>query len=450
MEKPGKSKVQDEKNKDSHITLDCVHPIRPSTVANYLVDNEIASVARSNKVYEDPGDYELLTHCLAYDELMSIPDCTTSFTIPEQEIIAKYYININLTNEDIYPKLNTNNLLEAQLKKLLVFITNDLDVIKYNLREVKFKICRNRTVLDHFVSGVLSFVDEPNSVKNLFQYHQSLINSDDKRIKPILEFELYKSNINILLEFSNDINSITDEIPLAPSEVHKDTGEDTPSKLSTRAKPSTGSAEKNGHSGMDCPDDLLDLHTTYLIGDMIKPDILNQWIMTEFQVNPSLYNEYSDKSRVEKCMLIEQYIVVPKILRMLVTRRESINIDRMFPDLYKEILELVAKKALIHLATETSSLHEFLPDLKRCITKLERTVEETKTILEGTGRLKPQILEAPPIIDIDDPSSSFSAPLQASSRTSSGTERTFGGTRPGMLRGCVPSPVTSFSPVSRW
>ena len=175
---------------------------------------------------------------------------------------------------------------------------------------------------------------------------------------------------------------------------------------------------------MDCPNDLEDLQGTYLIGDMIKSDILNQWIMTEFQLKPSLYNEYTDKSRVEKCMLIEQYIVIPKILRMLVTRRESINIDRMFPDLYKEILELVAKKALIHLTTETSSLQEFLPDLKRCITKLERTVDETKTILEGTGRLKPQILETPPIIDIGDQSSSFCAPIQASSSIFSGTERT--------------------------
>ena len=144
--------------------------------------------------------------------------------------------------------------------------------------------------------------------------------------------------------------------------------------------------------------------------------------MSEFQVNPSLYNEYSEKSRSGKCTLIEQSIVVPKILRMLVTRRESINIDKIFPDLYQEILKFVAKKALIHLTTETSSLQEFLPDLKGCITKLERSVEETKIILEGTGRLKPQLLEEPPIIDIDCPSTPSSTPVQVSSRPSSEKE----------------------------
>ena len=135
MEDTEKSKIQETKNKESSTTLDCVHPIRPPTIANYLIENNIVSIARSNKVYEDPASYELLTHCLAYDELMSLPDCTTSFTTQEQEIIAKYYYNIVPTDEDIYPELHTNNLLEAQLKKLLVFITNDLDVIKLNLRD---------------------------------------------------------------------------------------------------------------------------------------------------------------------------------------------------------------------------------------------------------------------------------------------------------------------------
>ena len=76
---------------------------------------------------------------------------------------------------------------------------------------------------------------------------------------------------------------------------------------------------------------------------------------------------------------------------MIVTRRESIHIDKLFPDMYKEILELVAKKALIHLTTETSSIQQFLPDLKGCISKLEKTVEETKIILEGTGQIKPHV-----------------------------------------------------------
>ena len=54
------------------------------------------------------------------------------------------------------------------------------------------------------------------------------------------------------------------------------------------------------------------------------------------------------------------------------------------------------------MTTETSSLQQFLPDVKGCISKLERTVEETKIILEGTGRLRPQILESPPIIELDE------------------------------------------------
>ena len=94
--------------------------------------------------------------------------------------------------------------------------------------------------------------------------------------------------------------------------------------------------------------------------------------------------------------------MIPKILRMLVTRREFINIDKLFLDMYKDILELVTKKTLIHLTTEFSSLQQFLPHPKGCIMKLERTVEETKIILEGTGKIKPRVLERPPNINLDD------------------------------------------------
>ena len=87
--------------------------------------------------------------------------------------------------------------------------------------------------------------------------------------------------------------------------------------------------------------------TLYLISDLIKEDIIHQWLLTEFHINPSLYREYNEKSRSEKGLFIEQNIVIPKILRMLITRRDSINIDKMFPDMYKEILELVAKKLLL-------------------------------------------------------------------------------------------------------
>ena len=127
-----------------------------------------------------------------------------------------------------------------------------------------------------------------------------------------------------------------------------------------------------------------DTPALYQIKDVIRKDVIDQWITSEFQINPSSHKLYFKET-----------------LRIIVTKRESMNIDKLFPDMYKEVLELVAKKALTHLTTETSSLQQFLPDLKGCITKLEKTVEETKIILEGTGQLKPQILEIPPIIELE-------------------------------------------------
>ena len=100
--------------------------------------------------------------------------------------------------------------MEVQLKKMLIFITNDIKVADLNLREIKFNICRYRFLLDHFISAILTFVDCSDSTTNVLEYHKSLLMSDDKRIKPILEHESYMSNIKVLIETKEEFEYVID------------------------------------------------------------------------------------------------------------------------------------------------------------------------------------------------------------------------------------------------
>ena len=149
--------------------------------------------------------------------MMSVHDCSSVLTRREQEIISSYYQGVITHHDNLYIDLHTTSLMEGQLKKLLILITDDINIAKLNLKEIKFRICRHRTILDHFVSGILSFVDSTDSLNNMLAYHNSLLDSDDKRVKPILEFENYKANIGVLEETrsSSSLSSLIFTIAVA-------------------------------------------------------------------------------------------------------------------------------------------------------------------------------------------------------------------------------------------
>ena len=116
-----KDTTQDPENKN-RISLTCKHNVNPRKIEDYALSNNLMSISRSGMIYENIVDYELLAHCLVFDELMSQSDCSLTFTKKEQEIISSYYQNVPIHNTDLDVDLHTNSVMEGQLKKMLILI----------------------------------------------------------------------------------------------------------------------------------------------------------------------------------------------------------------------------------------------------------------------------------------------------------------------------------------
>ena len=93
-----------------------------SQLDEYLTSNYYMNKSRTGEIYSDIVNYELLTYCIVHDELLALPDCSSTFTVQEQELIAKYYQNMRDNFQDIETDFHTKNVVEVQLKKLLVKI----------------------------------------------------------------------------------------------------------------------------------------------------------------------------------------------------------------------------------------------------------------------------------------------------------------------------------------
>ena len=85
-----------------YTSLNCKHNADPRKIEEYALSNNLMSISRCGRIYENIVDYEILAHCLTFDALMSQGDCTATFTRREQEIVSSYYQNIPIHNADKY------------------------------------------------------------------------------------------------------------------------------------------------------------------------------------------------------------------------------------------------------------------------------------------------------------------------------------------------------------